>query len=541
MRLVTALLLSAPIALAMPISVLPAAAQQVDRNAINRVLDEGMNRSEVMDTAAYLTDRIGGRMTNSPQMRAAERWTQQRFRDWGLSNVRAEGFEFGRGWSINRASARMTAPRVLQLRSIPIAWTPATNGTISAPIIVAPITQVRDFDRWRGQLRGKIVLVTRPDSGSEPNEAPFQRLSDEDLRGLGGYRQPRFSPAEIDRQLRRADFAAQLDTFLADEGALAWVRMSRLDAGLIHGEGSGYRTGQTPRLPGVELAAEDYRRLARLAKTDAAPTLELISDVSFHDEDRNAYNILAEIPGSDPLSGYVMAGAHLDSWVAADGASDNAAGSAVVMEAARILARLGVRPKRTIRFALWNGEEQGLLGSLAYIERHLATRPAETNPARTSLPNSRTWRLRYPITPLAGHRDLVAYFNLDNGSGKIRGIHAEGNVAAVPIFQEWLAPFASLGATSVSIQPTGGTDHVYMQSVGLPGYQFIQDPLDYESRIHHTSIDTYDHLKGDDLRQAAVIMAAFLLNAANRDEPLPRMPLPQQPRPTDPFEYPVED
>jgi hypothetical protein len=519
----------------------PAAAETVDRTMINRILDEGMNRSEVMETAAWLTDRIGGRLTNSPQMRAAERWTQQRFAAYGLSNVRAEGFVFGRGWSTVSHASRMTAPRVLTLRSIPVAWTPPTEGTISAGIVVAPMTEVDDFARWRGRLRGRIVLVSRPTPGSEPAEAPFQRLTDEELRRLNSYEQPTHSPLQIERRLSRADFAERLDAFLAEEGALAWVRISPRDGGLVHGAGYSYQTGRTPRLPGVEMAAEDYRRLARLALTDAPPTLEIASDVRFHDEDPNAYNILADLPGTDPRAGYVMAGAHLDSWVAGDGAADNAAGSAVVIEAARILRRLGVRPRRTIRFALWSGEEQGILGSLAYVERHLATRPPETDPARQHLRPNQSWRYRYPITPLPGHRDLVAYFNLDNGSGRIRGIHAEGNVAAVPIFQEWLAPFAALGATTVAIQPTTGTDHVYLQSVGIPGYQFIQDPLDYDSRLHHSNVDTYDHLKAEDLRQAAVIMASFLWNAANRDEPLPRMPLPTQPRPSDPFEYPAED
>jgi carboxypeptidase Q len=518
-----------------------ASAQTVDRTMINRIVDQALNHSEVMDTAAYLTDRIGGRLTNSPQMRQAERWTQQRFRDWGLAKVRAEPFEFGRGWSVVRSSARMTAPRTLDLRAIPIAWTPGTNGTLSAGIVVAPIAEADDFARWRGRLRGKIVLITRPDSGSEPDEAPFHRLTDDELRAENVYQQPQYSPAAIERQLRDADFAERRDAFLAEEGAIAWVRMSARDGGLLHGTGSGYRAGQTPRLPGFELAAEDYRRLARLALTDAPPTVELASEVRFHDEDVNAYNILADIPGTAGGREYVMAGAHLDSWVAGDGASDNAAGSAIVMEAARILARLGVRPRRTIRFALWNGEEQGLLGSLAYVDRYLATRAPLASSEHANLPASRTWRHRWPIQPRPGYRDLVAYFNIDNGSGRIRGIHAEGNVAAVPIFQEWLAPFASMGASTVAIRPTGGTDHVYMQTIGIPGYQFIQDPLDYDSRIHHTSIDTYDHLKAQDMRQAAIILASFLWNAANRDEPLPRMPLPTQPRPSDPFEYPAED
>lgn len=518
----------------------PALAQSVDRVAVNGVIDQGLNHSQVMQTAAYLTDRIGGRMTNSPQMRQAEAWTQQQFRDWGLSNVRTEGFEFGRGWSVVRSSARMTAPRPLDLKAIPVAWTPGTNGVISGGVVVAPLAKVEDFDKWRGKLAGKIVMISAPGAGSEPTEPAFRRWTDAELRDRNTYVQPQHSPASVARALDRADFAAKMDAFLAEEGALAWVRISARDGGLLHGTGYTYQVGATPRLAGMELAAEDYRRLARLALTDAPPTLELMSEVQFHDEDVNAYNILADIPGTGRTNEYVMAGAHLDSWAASDGAQDNAAGSAVVMEAARILKTLGVRPKRTIRFALWNGEEQGLLGSLAYIDQHLATRAPSADPALQGLPNSRTWRNRWPIQPRAGYRDLVAYFNLDNGSGRIRGINAEGNVAAAPIFQEWLAPFASMGATTVSLRPSGGTDHVYMQTIGVPGFQFIQDPLDYSARIHHTSIDSYDHLKPEDMRQAAIILASFLLNAANRDEPLPRMPMPTEPTPSDPFEYPAD-
>ncbi len=515
----------------------PVAAQEGDRVAINGIIDQGLNHSQVMQTAAWLTDRIGGRMTNSPQMRQAETWTAQRFRDWGLSNVRAEPFDFGRGWSVVRSSARMTAPRPLDLRAIPIAWTPSTPGLISGEVVVAPMTTSGDFAKWRGKLAGKIVLVSRPNAGSEPTEAPFRRLTDEDLRNADTYNIPNVAAPSIE-SLRGPDFARQLDAFLQEEGALAWVRMSQRDGGLLHGAGSGYRMDDQRRTPGMELAAEDYRRLCRLALTeDAKPTLELMSEVRFHEEDTNAYNILADIPGTDRSGEYVMAGAHLDSWVASDGAVDNAAGSAVVMEAARILKALGVRPKRTIRFALWNGEEQGLWGSLAYVDRYLATRAPLGDPGLDALPAGRTWRQRWPIQPRAGHGDLVAYFNLDNGSGKIRGINAEGNVAAAPIFQEWLEPFNAMGATTVSMRTSGGTDHVYLQSVGVPGFQFIQDPLDYGSRLHHTSIDSYDHMRAEDLRQAAIIMAAFLLNAANSDEPLPRMPVPTRPTPTDPFPF----
>ncbi len=530
------------LALVLVATATPAFAQEVSRTEINRIIAEGTAQSQVMDHAFHLTDRIGGRLTNSPQMREAERWTAAKFREWGLSNVRAEPFEFGRGWSMVRHHARLVGPKPDELVAIPVAWTPGTGAPISAPMAVAPIDEESDFARWRGKLGGRIVLLSLPGTGNEPNEPAFKRYSGEELTKLNTYPSTAYSPERINRSLKRdrTAFALKLDEFLASEGARAWVRMSYRDGALVHGTGYTYKTGQTPRMPGFEMAAEDYRRLTRLARTDAQPVLELMSEVRFHDEDTKAYNIIAEIPGTAKNGEYVMAGAHLDSWVAADGAVDNAAGSAVVMEAARILRTMGVRPKRAIRFALWSGEEQGLLGSLAYVDRHLATRPAETDPKRQAIAD-RSWRHRFPVTPKPGHRDLVAYFNMDNGSGKFRGIHAEGNVAAMPIFSEWLAPFASMGATTVSASSTGGTDHVFMQSVGIPAYQFIQDPLDYGSRLHHTSIDTYDHLRPDDLRQAAVIMATFLLQAANRPEPLPRMPIPTQPRVSDPFEYIDED
>jgi len=312
--------------------------------------------------------------------------------------------------------------------------------------------------------------------------------------------------------------------------------MSRSDGRLVHGEGYSHKVRRTPKLPAVELAAEDYRKLARLAKVGEV-RVEMENRVHFEDADHNAYNVLAEIAGVDAAAGYVMAGAHLDSWVAADGAADNGAGSVMVMEAARILARAGIRPRRTIRFALWAGEEQGLLGSAAYVEQHLARRPPVTDPALKDLPPYFT-QDTYPVRTLPGFSELAGYFNIDNGSGKIRGIYAEGNLNVVPIFREWLAPFASMGVTAVVAEPTGGTDHMFLSRLGLPAFQFIQDPLDYESRVHHTDLDTYDHLRIEDMKQAAVVLATVLVAAADADKPLPRKPLPTEPRVTDPFAYP---
>src|SRR5450631_3262380 len=491
---------------------------------INRISDIGFNHSEVVDTAAYLADEIGGRMTNSPAMRKAERWTQEKFKSWGLKDVRAEAFDFGRGWWIESSHVRMIAPRTLELHGIPIAWTPATNGVLSAPIIVAPIAHERDFADWKGKLAGKIVLVTWPAPPKDDGDAPFQRLTDADIAKLDKYEQPTFDPAQRKKRIERYRFRPNLDAFLAQEGAVALVQMSRTEGRLVHGEGYGYRVGKTPKLPGLELAAEDYRKLTRLAKRGEV-RLEIDNRVHFEDADHNAYNTFADIPGEDPHAGYVMAGAHLDSWVAGDGAADNGAGSAVIMEAARILASLGAQPKRTIRFALWAGEEQGLWGSRAFIEKHLAHRPPSSNPEIAEL-GEYFGAETYPVQTLPEFSELAAYFNVDHGSGKIRGIFTEGNFAVVPIFRDWLRVFESFGAISVVAEPTGSTDHVLMSRLGLPAFQFIQDPLDYGSRVHHTDLDTFDHLRPDDLREAAVIVATLLLDAANSDAPLPRKPVP---------------
>jgi carboxypeptidase Q len=505
-------------------------------NALNRIADEGFNHSEVPQTAEYLADQIGGRMTNSPAMRKAERWTQSKFSGWGLKNVHTEAFDFGRGWWIESSHVRLVAPRPLELRAIPIAWTPATSGALSAPIIVAPMNNERDFADFKGKLSGKIVLVTWPGPQKDESEAPFQRLSEPEISKLDKYQQPTFDPAAVKKRLERYKFRMNMDAFLAQEGALAWIQMSRSEGRLVHGEGYSYQVGKTPKLPGVELAAEDYRKLARLAKVGDV-RLEIDSKVHFEDADHNAYNVFAEIPGTDSRAGFVMAGAHLDSWVAGDGAADNGAGSVMIMEAARILASLQVQPKRTIRFALWAGEEEGLLGSAAYVEKHLATRPPLTDPEMAGLPPFFLMD-SYPIKTLPEFAEMAGYFNIDNGSGKLRGIYTEGNFAVVPVLREWLSPFASLGANSVVAEPTGGTDHVFLSRIGLPAFQFIQDPLDYESRVHHTDLDVYDHLRIQDMRQASVVLASVLLAAANSEKPLAHRTLPTQPAATDPFEYP---
>jgi carboxypeptidase Q len=507
----------------------------VSGEVLNKIADEGFNRGAVVETAAYLADHIGGRMTNSPAMRTAERWTQERFAAWGLKNVRTEGYDFGRGWWIESSRVRMLTPRVLELRAIPIAWTPPTHGAVSAPIIVAPMRTEKDFADWKGKLAGKVVLVSWPAALKEDLEAPFQRFDDGAVAKHDKYEEPAYDPELRQKELDRFLFRRRLDEFLAAEGAVAAAVMSRHPVRLVHGEGYSFQVGMSPQVPAVELSSEDYRRLARLAKQGEV-RVEIDSNVHYEDADHHAYNVFADLPGKDAKAGYVMAGAHLDSWVAGDGAADNGVGCAIVMEAARILASVGVQPRRTIRFALWSGEEQGLLGSSAFIQQHLARRPLSKDPEVAALglyfaPET------YPVEVLPGYSDLVGYFNVDNGSGKFRGIYAEGNFAATPILKEWLAPFASLGAAAVVAEPTDGTDHELMSQLGLPAFQFVQDPLDYETTIHHTDADTFDHLRSEDIRQAAVIMATVLLDAANADTGLPGKPVPTQPKLTNPFQY----
>jgi hypothetical protein len=514
---------------------LVASAAPAATNDTQRIIDEGMNRSQIMLTASELMDGIGPRLTNSTNMRRAESWAVAKFQSYGLSNVHKEAFDFGRGWDLIGSSVRMVSPRELQLTAIPVAWSPPTIGTLRAPIIVAPMEKKEQFAAYRGKLAGKIVLTSLPGDGSEPGEAPFKRLSNDDISKLDKYDQPRFDPAETERTMKRVRFAHEVDEFLASEGAVARAKIAYRDGKLVSGEGYDHQVGNTDKLPTVEIAAEDYRRLTRLARTGEPPVLEVRIDARFLDDDTHAHNIIAEIPGTDPKAGYVMAGAHFDSWIAGDGAADNGAGSVTVIEAARILRQLGVRPRRTIRFVLWEGEEQGLFGSINYVQQHIARRPITIG--EVGFANYIDGKNKYPITPLPGYSDLKAYFNMDNGSGKLRGIYAEGNSAAVPLLKEWLAPFDGMGADTVVAGPTRGTDHEFFTYAGLPGFQFIQDPLDYETRVHHSSIDTVDHLKAADLRQASVVLAGVLLQAANSDKELARLPLPSQPLPTDPFKY----
>jgi hypothetical protein len=516
---------------AMPI--VAAAAPDGDSAAIARIIDEGMNRSEAMTTASALMDRIGPRLTNSENHRKAQGWAMDLFRQRGLANVHVEPFDFGVGWNLDSYSVAMITPRALPLTAIPVAWSPGTSGTVQAPVVIAPMSREEHFAEWKGRLAGKIVLVSLPGQTSESKEPVFQRYTDAEIAELDTYTKPVFDPDAAALQVKNRRFFGKLAAFLKAEGALAVVKMSYRDGKLVHGEGYDFQPGQTLALPAVELAQEDYRKLVRLAKTGAAPEIAITVAARYDESNLKAENVVAEIPGSDPKAGYVMAGAHFDSWIAGDGANDNGAGSVTVLEAARLISRLGIKPKRTIRFVLWSGEEQGLLGSRAYIDQHYASRPVD--PSLKGIDSYIAWRNAFPITPKPEYSQLKAYFNMDNGSGRFRGIYSEGNLGADKLLKEWLSPFDMLGADKLVVSKTGGTDHVFLQAIGLPGYQFIQDPLDYDSRVHHSNLDTVDHMRAEDMRQAAVVMAGMLWQAANSDKELPRAVLPTQPAPTDPF------
>jgi carboxypeptidase Q len=508
------------------------AQESVDLDMVNRIRDEGFNHSRVMDSLGYLTDIIGPRLTGSPQLKEANDWTLEQFKAMGLKNGQLDGFEFGRGWSFSKSVVTMTAPREAQLYALPLGWHPGTNGPIEGEVIKVKIKSDKDFEKYEGNLDGKIVLLSKAKEnkkGKDPKPPTFKRYNEKELKQRTDYNVPVGEPRNLAKFEKKFLFEEELYTFLHKEGAIAAIKRSPRDAALIEASAYLYKTGHTPPIPAVSMSTEDYERILRTLDRDIPVSLRIEVEAKFYDDDTKAYNTIAEIPGKGSNPEVVMAGAHLDSWFVGDGAADDGAGSAVIMEAARILKALNIKPKRTIRFALWGGEEQGLYGSAHYVRTHFGDRPVIDDEKRAQLPSFFWFSETWPITTKPEHEKLSVYFNFDNGSGKIRGIYGEGNAAIKPIFKRWFEPFEDLGAGTVSLNKTGGTDHLYFQWVGLPAFQFIQDPLDYGARIHHSQIDTLDHISEADLKQASVIMATFLYNAAMRDERMPRKPLPTEP------------
>jgi carboxypeptidase Q len=513
-------------ALAPPVSV---AEEAVDLEMVTRIRDEGFTNSKVMDTVGYLTDVIGPRVTGSPQMREANDWTRQRLESWGLVNAHLEGWTFGRGWSLERSVVQMVKPTPATLVAVPRAFTPGTDGPRRGKVVKVKIESEADAEKYRGQLAGRIVLLGDPRDTANPEKPQFTRYTDQELDSLAHFdvTPTRRGPVDREALARRMRLQRVLRPFFVAEKALATIEVSPTDAGVVLvGRGGSWVKDEDPGVPALVMAAEQYNRLARLVDREVDVELELDIRSRFHDEDPTAYNTVAEIPGTDKRGEIVMLGAHLDSWHAGTGATDNAAGSAVAMEAVRILQALDVKPRRTIRIALWSGEEEGLLGSKAYVTEHLGARAGgPPDPRERDLPSFLRRDPTGPVTTKPDYARLSAYFNVDNGTGKIRGIYAERNAAVAPIFEAWLRPLHDLGATTVTLRHTGGTDHLSFDAVGLPAFQFIQDEADYETRTHHTNLDVYDRLQKTDLMQAAVVLATFVYDAATRPERMPRRPL----------------
>jgi hypothetical protein len=503
-----------------------AAPEQLDYVMIGKIRDEGLKRSQIMDHVSWLSDVYGPRLTGSPAIRQASAWAQKKFKEWGLVNIHEEEWPFGKGWSLVRFSAHMTEPQIQPLIGYPKSWTPGTPGLISADVVYAPLRTEADFEKYRGKLRGKIVLTQTAREVKMLEGRVILRMNEDDYKEAATTPIPSArTPVDPEDRERTAGFQQKLSAFLLAEGVaavfdrgsdsymisggsnLSWLSQ-RTDGGTIFVQSGGprdARAGQVP--PTVTLAVEHYNRMVRILDKGVPVKVEVDIRAQFYDETtRNGFNLIAEIPGTDLASEVVMIGAHFDSWHSGTGATDNASGSAAMMEVMRILKAIGAKPRRTIRIGLWGGEEQGLLGSRAYVKEHFA------DPATMQLKPE--------------HEKLAAYFNLDNGTGQIRGIWAEGNLAAQPIFNQWIEPLRDLGLVMVGPRAVGSTDHVAFDAVGLPGFQFIQDRLEYQSRTHHSNMDVVDRLQRDEMIQIATVAAVFTYNAAMRPEKLPRKALP---------------
>jgi len=505
--------------------------EKIDLSVIQQIRKEGLDNSQVMDIAFQLTDVNGNRLTNSPGYMRAANFAANKLNAWGLQNVAIDPWgEFGKGWELEKSYLAIKSPYYKPLLAYPKTWTSGTKGAKNAELLLISAKDTLALENYRGQLKGKILLLDQTVVYKPSFKADAIRYTDAELQAMAAA-QPtpvRTAPNPNDtaaaRRMReqaqaRGGGAQRMITLLKEmaraEGAIAIVSNggARSHDGTIFAQGGGaYKASDPENFLDMVLGVEDYNTLLRLAKAGIPVSLEAEVKTKFYNKDVQGYNVIGEIAGTDPVlkNEIVMIGAHLDSWQTGTGATDNASGSAVMMEVMRILKTLNISTRRTIRIGLWSGEEQGLLGSRGYVKKTFA------DPATMQL--------------LPEHEKLSGYFNIDNGTGKIRGIYLQGNEACRPIFTQWLAPFADLGASTVTISNTGGTDHQSFDAVGLPGFQFIQDPIEYDTRTHHSNMDVYDHLLPEDLKQIATIVAGFVYQTAQRDEKLPRKTLPK-PRP----------
>ena len=489
-----------------------------DASVMNKIKAEGQQKSQVMDLAFHLTDVNGPRLTASPGYMKAAEWARKTLAGWGLQNAKVEPWgEFGKGWEQQRCYVAMTKPYYQPLIAMPKAWTGSTPGNkiLTSDIVLIKATDSAEVMKYAGKLKNKVVMTWMNDT-IEPGFTPdASRYADSTLEKMAAAEPRAAGPRNAQRD--RSAFASRMafqrtlnELLTKEKPALMLAMTGRGSDGTLFVQGGGsYAPGSEEAPASVVLSSEDYLRLQRLVNAGIPVEIEADVKTKFYNDDLKGYNVIAEIPGTDPKlkDEVVMLGGHLDSWQGATGATDNAAGCAVMMEAVRILKSLNVQPRRTIRIALWGGEEQGLHGSRNYVKNHVG------DPATMQLKPEQ--------------EKISAYYNLDNGTGRIRGVYLQGNEAVGSIFTQWLQPFTDMGATTVTINNTGGTDHLSFDAVGVPGFQFIQDPIEYNTRTHHTNMDTYDHLVPADLRQASMIVAAFVYNTAMRSEKLPRKELPK--------------
>ncbi len=514
-----------------PASTWAASSESVDLDVIGQIRSEGYHNSQVMEILGELTDRIGPRVTGSPQMKIANDWTRDKLAEWGLANAHLEGYDFGRGWTNEFTSVRLLTPETTMLIAIPRAWSPGTNGVVRGKVVKFSIKSKEDFEQYRGKLAGAIVLSGNSREVKPHTDPEATRYSDEKLQEIAQFNISGRSGATGARDdVRKAlQLRREITKFLADEKVLAVIEPSSYDLGLVTLSGLEYAKNASNPYPVLNMVTEHYGRITRLLERKVPVELELNVQNKYFDDDNKAYNTIAELPGSDKklAEEVIIIGGHLDSWHGGTGATDNATGAAAAMEAIRILKALDLKPRRTIRVALWSGEEQGLLGSRAYVSEHLAVRPESNDPKEKELPEYFRQAGPGPLNLKPEYKKVVAYFNIDNGGGKLRGIYTQENTAVAPIFASWIEPLKDLGCTTITQRNTSGTDHLSFDAVGVPGFQFIQDPLDYMTRTHHTNMDVYERLQREDVIQQAIVLASFAYNAAMRDQPLPRKSLPK--------------
>jgi carboxypeptidase Q len=516
------------------------AKEEIDYSMYQQIREEGLKHSHVMEYASALMDGIGPRLTGSPNLKKANEWTRDQFTAMGCTNAHLEDWgDFGMGWQQLNTWVRMSSPDTAVFIAQAAPWSASSNGAIEGPAVYMDVKKAEELDKYKGKVAGKIVLFGEMREVKPVDKTLFERYDDKDLAKLVEY--PVTPQRDYEEYMKtyaqRRELYEKAKEFLVSEHALAVILPSRDGQ---NGGGSGgtifddrnlgglsYQREHAVPFPVVTMAIESYGRVYRLVQAHVPVTIEMNVDTKFFGDHEHGFDTIAEIPGTDPKlkDEVVMVGGHLDSWAAGTGATDNGAGTVVAMEVMRILNALHVKPRRTIRVGLWTGEEQGLFGSRLYVKQHFGFAPLSTAPDEMKKPE---W-MRKPAGPLELKPDqpkVSGYFNVDNGSGKIRGVYLEGNGAVAHIFEQWIKPLKDLDVTTVTLRHTGGTDHESFDAVGIPGFQFIQDELDYSTRTHHSNMDTYERLQPADLEQAATVEAIFVYNTAMRDQMLPRKPLP---------------